>query len=181
MFPMISSCEEMIRIKSILAQCKEDLKQKGQPFDDAIKIGAMIEIPSAALTSDSLAVECDFLSIGTNDLIQYTLAVDRDNQTVDKYYIPHHPSVLKLIKMTIDNAHKQNVKVAVCGEMASQKRFIPLLLGLGIDELSVSPGLYLQIKKQIMTLKMSELEKWAEEVIQIPSVSGIYKKIKDFK
>jgi phosphotransferase system enzyme I (PtsI) len=181
MFPMISSCEEMIRIKQIVTECKETLKQKAQTFDPALKIGAMIEIPSAALTSDSLAAECDFLSIGTNDLIQYTLAVDRDNQTVDKYYIPHHPSVLKLIKMTIDNAHKQNVKVAVCGEMASQKRFIPLLLGMGIDELSVSPGLYLKIKQQIMKLQMKELEKWADEVIQIPSVSGIYKKIKGIK
>lgn len=179
MFPMISSCEEMIRIKQIVAECKQDLKQKGQDFDNNIKVGAMIEIPSAAITSDCLASECDFLSIGTNDLIQYTLAVDRDNQSVDKYYIPHHPSVLKLIKMTIENAHKQGIKVAVCGEMASQPRFIPLLLGMGIDELSVSPGLYLKIKKQIMNLKSSETKAWAEGVLQLSSVSEIYDKIKD--
>jgi phosphoenolpyruvate-protein phosphotransferase (PTS system enzyme I) len=179
MFPMISSLEEMIKVKQIVETCKQDLHEQDIPFDRSIKIGAMIEIPSAAITSDSLAAECDFLSIGTNDLIQYTLAVDRDNQTVDEYYIPHHPSVLKLIKLTAKNAHEQNIPVAVCGEMASQQKFIPLLVGLGIDELSVSPGSYLKIKKQIINSNKTELIKECEDIIQISSADKMEKAIEE--
>ena len=108
-----------------------------------------------------IAEECDFLSIGTNDLIQYTLAVDRDNQTVANYYQPNHPAVIKLMKTTILNAHKKGAKVAICGEMASEPEFIPTLIGLGIDELSVSPGKILLIKKEILQY---ELHKSAKKV-----------------
>jgi len=173
MFPMISSLEEVKEVKKIIGSCKKELDKKNIEFDKDIKIGAMIEIPSAAITSDLIAAECDFLSIGTNDLIQYTLAVDRDNQTVDKYYIPQHPSVLRLIKLTIQNAHNHNVKVAVCGEMASQMKFIPLLLGLGIDELSVSPGQFLEIKKLVLNSDINCLKKQAEEILKSTSIKDI--------
>jgi len=170
---MISSLEEVKEVKKIIGSCKKELDKKNIEFDKDIKIGAMIEIPSAAITSDLIAAECDFLSIGTNDLIQYTLAVDRDNQTVDKYYIPQHPSVLRLIKLTIQNAHNHNVKVAVCGEMASQMKFIPLLLGLGIDELSVSPGQFLEIKKLVLNSDINCLKKQAEEILKSTSIKDI--------
>jgi len=181
MFPMISSQGELIQVEKIIEECKADLRNKNCGFDGNIKIGAMIEIPSAAITSDCIASESDFLSIGTNDLIQYTLAADRDNQTVDEYYIPHHPSVLRLIKLTIKNAHEQNIKVAVCGEMASQIKFVPLLLGMGIDELSVSPGQYLKIKKLILDLDISALEPLADKILQISDHYEISKAIDDME
>ena len=135
------------------------MKKEKIAFHPEIEIGAMIEVPSAALTSDLISAECDFLSIGTNDLIQYTLAVDRDNQTVASYYQPNHPAVIQLIKTTIMNAHKNGAKVAICGEMASEPEFIPLLIGLGIDELSVSPGKILLIKKEILQCNLHDLKK----------------------
>ncbi len=159
MFPMISSVDEVIKAKEVIEICKNELKKEKIAFNPEIEIGAMIEVPSAAITSDLIAEECDFLSIGTNDLIQYTLAVDRDNQTVVSYYQPNHPAVIKLMKTTIVNAHKKGVKVAICGEMASELEFIPILIGLGIDELSVSPGKILLIKKEILQCDSKETAK----------------------
>ncbi|MCK4695251.1 MAG: phosphoenolpyruvate--protein phosphotransferase, partial [Candidatus Cloacimonetes bacterium] len=137
--------------------------------------------PSAAITSDTIAQECDFLSIGTNDLIQYTLAADRDNQSIEKYYLPHHPSIIKLIKMTVQNAHEKGIKVAICGEMASQPEFVPLLLGLGIDELSVSPGLLLKIKDIILHCDMRKNLKLAENILQQKTHKDIEKILKEKK
>ena len=159
MFPMISSVDEVIKAKEIIKICKNELEKDKIAFNPEIEIGAMIEIPSAALTSDFIAQECDFISIGTNDLIQYTLAVDRDNQTVSSYYQPNHPAVIQLIKTTILNAHKKGAKVAICGEMASEPEFIPILIGLGIDELSVSPGKILLIKNEILKCDLQESSK----------------------
>ncbi len=181
MFPMISSCYEIVRVKSIIEECKEELRKKNISFDENIKIGAMIEIPSAAITSDTIAQECDFLSIGTNDLIQYTLAADRDNQSIEKYYLPHHPSIIKLIKMTVQNAHEKGIKVAICGEMASQPEFVPLLLGLGIDELSVSPGLLLKIKDIILHCDMRKNLKLTENILQQKTHKDIEKILKEKK
>lgn len=165
MFPMISTYHEIMEIKKILNICKKELAAEGIEYCKAIKIGAMIEIPSAAITSDCIAEECDFLSIGTNDLVQYTLAVDRDNQSVEKYYLPHHPSIIKLIKMTVENAHAKGKKVAVCGEMASQELYTSLLIGLGVDELSVSPGLLLKIKRKIRNMDFLFAQKRAKEIL----------------
>ncbi len=164
MFPMISCVSEVLKAKKIIEECKSELKEQNISFNPAIGIGAMIEIPSAAITSDDIAKECDFLSIGTNDLVQYTLAVDRDNETVSDYYQPSHLSVLRLIKMTIENAHSHNIKVAVCGEMASEKKYIQLLIGLGIDELSVSPGRLLVIKNEILQIDSGKAEELAGKI-----------------
>ena len=142
------------------------MKNKKERYNSNIEIGAMIEIPSAAVTSDLIAQECDFLSIGTNDLVQYTLAVDRDNSSVEEYYQPTDLAVLRLIKMTVDNAHKENIKVALCGEMASEKKYIPLLLGLGIDEFSVSPGRLLAVKNEIRKTDYQEAKNLHKKIFQ---------------
>ncbi|MDD4310295.1 MAG: phosphoenolpyruvate--protein phosphotransferase [Candidatus Cloacimonetes bacterium] len=146
MFPMILDAEDFAEAKHVFNHCQEQLYSQGVAFDSSIKLGAMIEIPSAALEADSLAMACDFLSIGTNDLVQYTLAVDRNNENVSRYYIQHHPAVLSLIRSTILSAAKYNTPLSVCGEMASNPTYIPLLIGMGIKELSINPAGYFAAK-----------------------------------
>lgn len=146
MFPMIIDVEDFNEAKHVFNHCQEELYSQGIAFDSFIELGAMIEIPSAALEADSLAQACDFLSIGTNDLVQYTLAVDRNNEDVSRYYIQHHPAVLNLIRQTVLSAAKYKTPLSVCGEMASIPHYIPLLLGLGVSELSISPANYFSIK-----------------------------------
>ncbi|MCF7792414.1 MAG: phosphoenolpyruvate--protein phosphotransferase [Candidatus Cloacimonetes bacterium] len=175
MFPMISDVAEIIRAKKILKECRNELCTKNVNCCSDIKFGAMIEVPSAVITSDAIAEQCDFLSIGTNDLIQYTLAVDRDNEAVSQYYKACHPSVLRSIKMTVDNAHKNDVSVAVCGEMASEIRYVKLLLGLGVDELSVSPGRLLRVKNAIMNLDMKCAKELAVKALKEDSSEAISK------
>ena len=140
MFPMIIDAEDFRKAKKFVQNCQQELSVQGIAFSQEIPLGAMIEIPSAALCSEELARECDFLSIGTNDLVQYTLAADRNNESVTSYYIQHHPSVLGLIKQTVKSAKKYQTPLSVCGEMASHPQYIPLLIGMGITELSVNPG-----------------------------------------
>ncbi|MDO9577456.1 MAG: phosphoenolpyruvate--protein phosphotransferase [Candidatus Cloacimonadales bacterium] len=173
MFPMISDVKEIVRAKKIIAQCMDQLTSKGIEFGNKLEIGAMIEIPSAVFTSDAIARACDFLSIGTNDLVQYTLAVDRDNESVSTYYKPSHPSVIRSIKMTVENAHKYGKRVAVCGEMASEIKYVKLLLGLGVDELSVSPGRLLKVKNEILKCDFQQAEKLAELALQLDSSEEI--------
>ena len=164
MFPMISSVGEIHKVRQIMQECETELKRDDQDFYPNLKIGAMIEIPSAAITSDMIAKECDFLSIGTNDLVQYTLAVDRDNSSVEEYYQPSSQAVLRLIRMTVRNAHKAKIKVAICGEMASEKKYIELLIGLGIDEFSVSPGRLLMVKNEILNVNFKDAESLDERI-----------------
>ena len=138
MFPMVSALSELLEAKEILNQSKQDLLARGEIIAERIPIGCMIEVPSAAIIADLLAKECDFLSIGTNDLVQYSLAVDRSNNTLSHLYMPTHPSVLRLIKMVVSEANHQHIPVTVCGEVAADPRFTQLLLGLGVHELSVA-------------------------------------------
>ncbi|XOQ47864.1 MAG: Phosphoenolpyruvate-protein phosphotransferase [Eubacteriales bacterium] len=150
MFPMISCMDELQRAKSALDSCKRQLEQQGVPFDTSIKIGMMIEIPSAALLAEEFAKQVDFFSIGTNDLIQYTLAVDRMNEGISALYNPLHPAVLRLIQMTISAALQVGIPCCMCGELASDERAVPLLLQYGLNEFSVSPGVLAEIKSVLL-------------------------------
>ena len=150
MFPMISCMEELSQAKGILNACKAQLEQKGTPFNHSIPVGMMIEIPSAALMADEFAKQVDFFSIGTNDLTQYTLAVDRMNESISDLYNSLHPAVLRLIQMTISAAHNNGIPCCMCGELASDDRAIPILLEYGLDEFSVSPGLVAETKNFLL-------------------------------
>lgn len=167
MLPMISGLEELLKSKELLEEVKSELREKKVPFDEKIKLGIMIEIPSAALEADSLAQHCDFFSIGTNDLIQYTLAVDRTNERIAHLYQAFHPSILKLIKKTIEDGHKNNIWVGMCGEMANDPKATSFLVGLGIDELSTSPLAIPQIKKIIRSIEFEEARNLAEQAMKL--------------
>lgn len=149
MFPMIISLHEVKKIKAIVAEVKEELAKEGIPFKAAVETGIMIETPAAALISDQLAKEVDFFSVGTNDLTQYTLAIDRQNQKLEEFYDPHHPAVLALIKLAADNAHKEGKWIGICGELGADVALTETFLKMGIDELSVSPSLILELRKKI--------------------------------
>lgn len=173
MFPMISSLEELLEAKKVLEKVKKDLTKEGIDFSSDIEVGMMIEVPSAAIASDILAKHVDFFSIGTNDLIQYTTAVDRMNEKIHHLYNPFNPAVLRLIKMVIDNGHKEGIWVGMCGEMAGDKRMIPILLGLGLDEFSMSPISVLPARKLIKSLKYEDMKQFAKEVMNMSSAKEI--------
>ncbi|ADQ08170.1 phosphoenolpyruvate-protein phosphotransferase [Caldicellulosiruptor hydrothermalis 108] len=156
MFPMITCIDEVYQAKWIIQEAKEELKKENISYSQNIEIGIMIETPAAAVISDILAKEVDFFSIGTNDLIQYTLAIDRTNDKVSYLYNPLHPAILRLIKMTVENAHKRGIEVGVCGEIASNQEFVSVLIGLGVDELSVNPSKILNVKKKILQTRFEE-------------------------
>jgi phosphotransferase system enzyme I (PtsI) len=173
MFPMISGLDELRRAMSILNECKEELRRTGSKFGDATEAGAMIEIPSAAISADLLAREVDFFSIGTNDLIQYALAVDRVNERIAHLYEPTHPAVLRLLKMTADAAHANDIWVGVCGEMAGDIALIPLLLGLGMDELSAGATLVPRVKRAVQSLAIAECRQLVDETLKLQTPSEI--------
>jgi phosphotransferase system enzyme I (PtsI) len=149
MFPLIAGIEELESARLLLEEAKAECREKGQPYGDNIQVGTMIEVPSAAVTADILAEKSDFFSIGTNDLMQYSLAIDRGNERVSYLSQPTHPAVLRLLKMIIDSAHKKGIPVAMCGELAGDPVFTPLLLGLGLDEFSMTAQAILQVKQII--------------------------------
>lgn len=157
MFPMIISKQEVLDIKRILEEVKDELRSKGIPFKEDIEIGIMIETPAAALISDELAPEVDFFSVGTNDLTQYTLAIDRQNQKLDKIYDAHHKGLLRLIKMAADNAHKHGAWIGICGELGADLALTETFLAMGIDELSVSPTFVLGLRQKIRETNVSEI------------------------
>jgi phosphotransferase system enzyme I (PtsI) len=166
MYPLVSGIEEIQRAKEILDEVRQELKQEGAAFA-AIEVGAMIEVPSAALTADLLASEVDFFSIGTNDLIQYSLAVDRVNEKIAYLYEPTHPAILRLIKYVIDSAHAAKIPVAMCGEMAGEPGMTLLLLGLGMDELSTSPVQIPLVKRVIRSVEHSFAKTVAEQALKL--------------
>ena len=180
MFPMISSIEELREAKKILEECKKELDGENINYNKNIKTGIMIEIPSAALISVGLAKECDFFSIGTNDLIQYTVAVERGNEKISKLYTKYHPAVIKLVKLAIDGAHSANIFCGMCGEAASDELYVPLLVGLGLDEFSMNPNSILKTRKRIGELDRKECEKLANEILIMTSAEEVEKRLKEF-
>lgn len=156
MFPMISSVEEVQAAKAVLNEVKSELDSRGVPYNRDMKVGIMIEVPAAVMIADLLAEEVDFFSIGTNDLVQYVLAVDRMNEQIAHMYHPYHPGVLRMIRMTVDAARSVGIDVSVCGEMAADERSLPLWLELGINVLSMSPQALLKVKHRTLNTLASE-------------------------
>ncbi|WP_125152072.1 phosphoenolpyruvate--protein phosphotransferase [Clostridium rectalis] len=173
MFPMISNIQELREAKEVLEECKAELRKEKIEFKNDVQVGIMIEIPSAAVSSDILAKEVDFFSIGTNDLIQYTIAVDRMNERVSYLYDFFNPAVLKLIKMVIENGHKEGKYVGMCGEMAGNKYLIPLLLGMGLDEFSMSASSILNARRIISESNYKECIKIVDKVMALSTSTEI--------
>ena len=173
MYPMISGIEELDAANECLEEAKQELKAKKIPFGKDIEVGVMIEVPSAALIADLLAAKVDFFSIGTNDLIQYALAVDRVNEKIAYLYEPLHPAVIRLIKNIIDAGHSKGIWIGMCGEMASELRYVPLLLGLGLDEFSVSAPALLKIKKIIRSVSYEDAKQVAEDALRLSTAKEI--------
>lgn len=174
MYPMISGSEELARANALLDECKAELRARGQAFNESIEVGSMIEIPSAAITSDILARQCKFFSVGTNDLIQYMIAIDRVNDRIAHLYEPSHPAVVRMLKLIVDEAHKAGIPVAVCGEMAGDPVYTPLLLGLGIDELSMTPPLLPSVKFLVRAMSMADARELAAKALTMDSAKDIY-------
>jgi phosphotransferase system enzyme I (PtsI) len=173
MYPMISGLEELKQANALVEEYKAELRNEGVPFNEQLEVGAMIEIPSAALSADALGKRVKFFSIGTNDLIQYSLAVDRMNEKIAHLYEPPHPAIVRLIKTTVDAARKNQIRVSVCGEIAGEPIMTPLLLGLGVDELSAAPPLVPPVKFMVRRLKLEEAKALAEFALNCESASEI--------
>ncbi len=174
MYPMISGVDELNQANALLEKCKQELKAKEVPFNPNMEIGVMIEIPSAALIADALAQRARFFSIGSNDLIQYTLAADRTNEKVSHLYEPTHPAILKLIKNTVEASHRHGIWTGVCGEIGGDPILVPLLLGLGVDELSAAPPVIPEVKYMIRKTSIAEARQLADFALQCDSPSEIY-------
>ena len=174
MYPMISGLDELNQANALVEACKAELRAEKIPFDEKLDIGAMVEIPSAALIAETLAKRLKFFSIGSNDLIQYTLAADRTNEKVSHLYEPTHPAILRLIKMTVEAAHQHGIWTGVCGEIAGDPVLAPLLIGLGVDELSAAPPVVPQVKYIVRRLKITEAQELAAFALQCESPSEIY-------
>ncbi|MAD22573.1 MAG: phosphoenolpyruvate--protein phosphotransferase [Verrucomicrobiales bacterium] len=179
MYPMVSGIDELDEANKLLEECQKELKDKGQKFSEAIEIGVMIETPSAAMISDKLAKRVQFFSIGTNDLIQYSLAVDRLNEKISHLYEPTHPGILRLIKTTVDAGKTNGIWTGVCGEMASDLSMVPLLIGLGVGELSVTPSMVPRVKMLIRSINMSKAKELANLAIDIDSPKEIHRRAEE--
>ena len=180
MFPMIISVEEIRELKSVIEELKVELRNEGKAFDEDIQVGVMVETPSAAVNAKFLAKEVDFFSIGTNDLTQYTLAVDRGNELISHLYNPMSPSVLNLIKQVIDASHAEGKWTGMCGELAGDERATILLLGMGLDEFSMSAISVPRIKKLIRNVNYQDAKLLAETALQQPTAAEIEQLISDF-
>lgn len=173
MFPMISGLQEILSAKEVIEEIKEELRKEGKAFSNDVQVGIMIEIPSAAVISDILAKHVDFFSIGTNDLVQYSLAVDRMNEKISHMYDPFNPAVLRLIKMVIDNGHREGKMVGMCGEMAGDPAAIPVLLGLGLDEFSMSAVSILNARKLVRELDYKKAQEIGSTVLTLSTSKEI--------
>ena len=178
MFPMIATLQEFRKAKGLLLEEKEKLLSEGVKISDTIQVGIMIEIPAAAVLADQFAKEVDFFSIGTNDLIQYTFAADRMSSSISYLYQPFNPSILRLVKNVIDAAHKEGKWAGMCGEMAGETLAAPLLLGLGLDEFSMSATSVLGQRKLIRSLSKAEMEKLANEALQKGTMEEVVELVK---
>ncbi len=173
MFPMISGVEELRAVKAILREVRDGMDRDGLPYDHDIKIGSMVEVPSAVMLADVLARECDFFSIGTNDLIQYSLAVDRGNEKIAYLYEPAHPAVLRLIRRVTDAARGAGIPCGICGEMAGDSLFTEVLVGLGVTSMSMAPLSLPTVRAELALISAKEARALAEEVLQLPTASEI--------
>jgi phosphotransferase system enzyme I (PtsI) len=180
MLPMICCLGEVMQAKQVMAEVKQELNQKGIKYDKACQLGIMVETPAAALTAQVLAREVDFFSIGSNDLTQYTLAVDRGNERVAKLYDPFNPAVLRLIREVIEHGHRAGIWVGMCGEMCADPLSVPLLLGLGLDEFSMNPASVPEVKRMILSLRIDECRKAAFRAMEEPTAEGVRKVLLQF-
>lgn len=180
MFPMISSLDELRWAKTVLNECKEELQNEGIAFKENIPVGIMVEIPSVAVMADMFAKECDFFSIGTNDLTQYTLAVDRGNESVASLYTNFHPAVIYLIKNTIEAAHRAGIPCGMCGEAAGNPKMLPLLIGLQLDEFSMTASMILETKELVKELAVAECKEVVAKAMNLETASQIEEMLENF-
>ena len=179
LFPMISGLPELRQAKAVLEECREELRREGVPFDEKMETGIMIEVPSAAVIADLLAKEVDFFSLGTNDLVQYSVAVDRTNERIAHLYEPTHPAVLRLIKTTVDAAHAAGIWAGLCGEMGGDITLTPLLIGLGLDELSCGASVVPRVKRAVRSLDMAACQALAAAALAADTGSEILRQCED--
>jgi len=179
MFPMVSCLEEVLEAKGLLEECREKLRQESIPFDENLEVGVMIEIPSAAMIADDLAQHVDFFSIGTNDLVQYSLAVDRTNERVAHLYRPCHPAIIRLLKHIVDAAHRSKIWVGVCGEMAGDVELTPIMVGLGLEELSVAAAQIPTIKHAVRHLHSGECTALISDLLELQDAASIRAKSRE--
>ncbi|MFF2484176.1 phosphoenolpyruvate--protein phosphotransferase [Paenibacillus sp. NPDC058071] len=180
MYPLISSVEEVRAANALLEEAKRELRQEGLPFDEGMKVGIMIEVPAAVLIADLLAKEVDFFSIGTNDLVQFTLAVDRMNEEISHLYEPFHPAILRMLKLTAEAAKRNGIKVGVCGELAGDLRALPIWLSLDVDELSMSSHSILQVKERLLVTRQDESRELLPELIGCMTSKEIHERLESF-
>ncbi|MBF1191748.1 MAG: phosphoenolpyruvate--protein phosphotransferase, partial [Fusobacterium periodonticum] len=180
MFPMIMDIAEIRKAKAILEECKKELQEKGIEFDKNIMLGIMVETPAVAFRAKYFAKECDFFSIGTNDLTQYTLAVDRGNEKIANLYDTYNPAVLQAIKMLIDGAHEGGIKISMCGEFAGDENAVAILFGMGLDSFSMSGISIPRVKRILMKLDKKECEKLVERILELSTASEIKNEVKEF-
>ena len=180
LLPMISDISEIEKAKRLIAQVMLELRRAKIPYDERIPVGVMIEVPSAALTADQIARKVDFMSIGTNDLTQYTMAVDRNNMKVSSLYNTFHPSVLHLINMTVQACHKQGIPVTICGEVAGDPLALPLFIGLGVDQLSMNPARIVNLCRLIKRIDSSLVERLVESVLASASLGSVTRKLQSY-
>ncbi len=179
LIPMISSYDELCETKRILNEVADSLNKEGAVFKRDIELGIMIEVPSAVIMADVMAENVDFFSIGTNDLIQYSLAIDRGNSEVAYLYNPLHPAVIRMIKHVVDVAHEKGIKVFMCGEMASDPIYIPVLLGLGLDELSMNPQSIPAVKSMVRSLNIKDIKRFMKDMLKQTSATAVMKLVQD--